>query len=161
MRKILLLVPFIGAVAYCIAQENTLFFFEKKRIAIDKTGVTILGSWAIANMGISAFGLSSDNRQAHYFHEMNLVWNSFNLGIAGLGYLAAKKAAFNDINIAGLLSRQNKSEKTFLFNAGLDLAYIAGGAYLTERAKSRTDPAKLTGYGNAVMVNGAFYCCLT
>jgi hypothetical protein len=87
---------------------------------------------------------------------MNIFWNGFNLGLAGLGYIGAKRTAFNTISLVDLLRHQNKSEKTFLFNAGLDVAYIAGGAYLTKRTKRKIDPSKLTGYGNAVMVNDGF-----
>ena len=156
MKKCALFFTVICIVNTSFAQTNTLPLFEKKRIAIDKTGMTVLGGWAIANMGVSAFSIGSDNRQTHYFHEMNLIWNGFNLGLAGLGYLSARKAKFNNIKFAEVLNHQNKSEKTFLFNAGLDVAYIAGGAWLSEKAKSKMDPSKLTGYGNGVMVNGGF-----
>ena len=55
-----------------------------------------------------------------------------------------------------MLKHQSKTEKTYIFNTALDLAYIAGGLYMTERSKSRTDPAKLKGYGNAIMLQGGF-----
>jgi hypothetical protein len=156
MKKLALLLLFFTSVVYSFGQNLSLMAFEKKRMAIDKTGMIVLGGWAIANMGVGAFGLNSNNRQTHYFHEMNLLWNGFNLGLAGLGYLGSRKTGYNNIGIADVINHQNKSEKTFLFNAGLDVAYIAGGAYLTERAKSKTAPSKLTGYGNAVMLNGGF-----
>ena len=43
-----------------------------------------------------------------------------------------------------------------MLNMGLDVAYMAGGLYMTERSKSRLNPAKLKGYGNAVMVQSGF-----
>ncbi|MCB0846751.1 MAG: hypothetical protein KDE26_26060, partial [Bacteroidetes bacterium] len=55
---------------------------------------------------------------------------------------------------------QNQIEKILLFNAGLDLAYIASGAYLIERSK--TNPAnagraeQFNGYGQSLILQGGF-----
>lgn len=118
--------------------------------------MTVLASWAVANMAVSAFSLRSGNTTARYYNEMNIIWNGFNLGLAGLGYLNASQKNSGNNNLAEILKHQNRTEKIFLLNTGLDVAYIAGGAYLKERAGRNTDPSKLTGYGNAVMVNGGF-----
>jgi hypothetical protein len=48
-------------------------------------------------------------------------------------------------------------KQVLLFNAGLDVAYIVGGAYLRERGRSRPDKAdQLRGYGKSIMVQGGF-----
>jgi hypothetical protein len=156
MTKIFLPLLFTICVNYSFAQDNTLLNFAKKSAATDKTGMTVLGSWAAANIAVSAFALNTNNKTTHYYHQMNIMWNGFNLALAGLGYIGAKKTKFTNISLANVLQHQNKTEKTFLFNAGLDVAYVAGGAYLTQRGKTKTDPSKLTGYGNAIMVNGGF-----
>jgi hypothetical protein len=54
-EKTFSLLFFMGIVIGALAQKNEHSYFEKKRIAIDQTGMTILGSWAITNMGVSAF----------------------------------------------------------------------------------------------------------
>jgi hypothetical protein len=54
---------------------------------------------------------------------------------------------------------QLKTEKTFLINAGLDIGYILGGLYLTERSKTNTDKVRHDinlGYGNSFMLQGGF-----
>jgi hypothetical protein len=156
MKKIFLSFSFF-IIAYGVgAQNTTLLSFEKKRVAADKTGLTVLGSWAATSMLVSAIALNSSNKEVHYFNEMNIIWNGFNLSLATLGYLHAKKSSFTNSNLTDVLKHQNKTEKTFLFNAGLDVAYVTGGALLKERSRRKTDPSKLTGYGNAVMLNGGF-----
>jgi hypothetical protein len=156
MKKIFLSFSFFAITYIACAQVPTLISFEKKRIACDKTGMTVLGSWAAANMLVSAIAVNSNNKEVHYFNEMNIIWNGFNLSLATLGYLHAKKSSFTNSNLTDVLKHQNKTEKTFLFNAGLDVAYITGGALLKERSRRKIDPSKLTGYGNAVMMNGGF-----
>lgn len=118
--------------------------------------MVVLGSWSTANIIAGAIGTNTNNREARYFNQMNVIWNGANLVIAGAGYYGATKEKLNDLTISKVLLHQNKTEKTFLFNTGLDLAYVATGLYLKERSKSKADPAKLKGYGNSVMVQGGF-----
>ena len=80
---------FIAACSFC--QSNSLTVFEQQRINYNKKGMLVLGSWSAANIIISAFAANTSNRQAHYFHQMNIIWNSFNLGLATLSYLSATK----------------------------------------------------------------------
>ena len=48
-------------------------------------------------------------------------------------------------------------KQVLLFNAGLDVAYFVGGAYLRERSTTRPDRAdQLQGYGKSVMLQGGF-----
>jgi hypothetical protein len=52
---------------------------------------------------------------------------------------------------------QTDLDKVLLFNAGLDLAYIAGGFWLVERSKNADKrPERLKGYGQSVILQGAF-----
>jgi hypothetical protein len=125
-------------------------------ISYRKTGMVVLGSWAVANIaGGMALRAGTDGR-ARYFHEMNAIWNTVNLGIAVAGYYGAVRLG-EPAGVAELYTEQMKLEKTLLFNAGLDLAYIAGGLYMTERARNMTDGAdRWQGYGRSVMLQGAF-----
>jgi hypothetical protein len=156
MKKLFLFFILYAASLSSWSQNQTLLTFKKEATTIDKTGMTILGSWAAANIVVSAFALQSSHNSTRYFNEMNIIWNGFNLTLAGLGYLGASKKSPGNNSWIDILRHQQKTEKIFLFNTGLDLAYVAGGAYLKERARRNTSPAKLTGYGNAIMVNGGF-----
>jgi hypothetical protein len=46
-------------------------------------------------------------------------------------------------------------EKILLFNAGLDVGYMALGAFLWERGL-RKDSDRLTGYGQSLILQGGF-----
>jgi hypothetical protein len=140
-----------------IAQEVNLEAFNTKRLQIDKTGMTILGSWAAGNIGVSAVGLASQgSEETRAFHQMNIGWGAVNLLIAGLGYQNANRAS-SALDLISTIKEQEKVRSILLFNSGLDLGYIVGGFYLLERAKndlSRQD--QLNGFGKAVIMNGSF-----
>ncbi|MEP7110062.1 MAG: hypothetical protein ABI760_18855 [Ferruginibacter sp.] len=156
MKKILLPYIFILAGFAGICQTNDLLSFEIQRINTTKKGMLVLGSWSAANIIAGAIGTSTANGQARYFNQMNLIWRSTNLLFAGLGYWGATRENTNSLTLSRVILHQNKVEKTFLFNAGLDLAYVTTGLYLTERSKQKADPSKLKGYGNSVILQGGF-----
>ncbi|MEO6233187.1 MAG: hypothetical protein ABJB11_01645 [Ferruginibacter sp.] len=156
MKSILLFAILTGFTIKSFAQTYDMINFEKERIKYDKKSMLVLGSWAVANMAIGAIGTNTNNNQHRYFHQMNVIWNSANLLIAGLGYLAATHEKADNLTLTKVLLHQNNKEKTFIFNAGLDLVYISSGLYLTERSRRNADPSKLKGYGNAVMIQGGF-----
>jgi hypothetical protein len=138
------------------AQNSSITQAYEKDVKIRKTGMAILGTWAVGNMITGAIGRKRAIGQTAYFHEMNLIWNVVNLGIAGAGYCFTATGEMPD-NASELLNDQVSFQKTLLFNAGLDLAYIAGGFYLMERAKNTTNrPERLKGYGKSVILQGSF-----
>jgi hypothetical protein len=136
-------------------QVQDLTTFEKKRIQYTKNGMLVLGSWSAANLITGAIGAASTTGESHYFHQMNMYWGGINLVFAGLGYWGATKEKTTGLTITNVLNHQNKIAKTFLFNAGLDLAYVTAGFYLGEKSKRETVPAKLKGYGNSIIMQGA------
>ncbi|MFC0262124.1 DUF6992 family protein [Fontibacter flavus] len=128
--------------------------YNKARIQYNKNGMLILGSWAIGNIiwgGIMAGRTSGELRG---FNQMNAYWNSVNLLIAGLGYYSAMKEVPSGDFWETLQSQQN-IEKILLVNAGLDVAYMAGGLYMLERGR-RLDNIRLSGFGKSVIMQGAF-----
>lgn len=138
------------------AQNSSISEAYKKDVKIRKTGMAILGTWAVGNMITGAIGRNQVTGQNAYFHEMNLIWNVVNLGIAGAGYYFTATGEMPE-SATELLNDQVSFQKTLLFNAGLDLAYIAGGFYLLERAKNTTNkPERLKGYGKSVILQGSF-----
>jgi hypothetical protein len=149
---LLCLLFLISSFAYSQGLEES---FDSE-IQFRKTGMLVLGSWATANI-IGGLALRSNtDGTTKYFHEMNAIWNGVNLGIATFGYISAMKMAQPESGLA-LYNEQIGLDKTLLFNAGLDLAYIATGFYLKERAKNTSDrPERLRGYGNSIILQGAF-----
>ena len=128
--------------------------FNQTRIDYNQKGMIILGSWAVGNMVWGGLGASQTAGQTKAFHQMNLYWNSVNLIIAGFGYWQATKET-PGTDFWATMEAQQSIEKILLFNAGLDLAYIAGGFYLKERGL-RNDKDQLIGFGKSVILQGAF-----
>ncbi len=153
-KKTLLSLASICLTSAIFAQQNVLNNFNKEREKISKTGLTVLSSYAAANIIYGTIAASKAGGSNKYFHQMNAIWNGVTLGIVGVGFLAAKKEGV--LSYTESLKKQQNIEKLFLFNAGLDLAYIAGGAYMKERAKTTNkNPLRLKGYGESVMLQGS------
>ncbi|HKK67403.1 MAG TPA: hypothetical protein VJ946_04300 [Bacteroidales bacterium] len=131
--------------------------FYSKHLQIQNTGMYILGSWAIANIGAGAYGWNRYDGDAKYFHQMNLFWNTVNLGIAGF-------ALHNNLQLDPLafgsdeaLDEVRNIEKILLINSGLDVGYIGAG-FLLKHLSSNSENRKdlLTGYGNSLILQGSF-----
>lgn len=157
MRKITTLLFALTLSLSLAAQKTELQSFDQERNRITKKSMMVLGGWSAGNIIASAFATKTHNAEMRYFHQMNVQWNSINLAIAVLGYLGAVSGDRNSSNtLSAVLKRQHGVEKTYMLNLGLDVAYMAGGLYMTERSKSRSNPAKLKGYGNAIIFQGGF-----
>lgn len=128
--------------------------FNKERYRINQTGFLVLSSWGAANIVSGAIGWSAARGQAKYFHQMNLIWGSVNLLVALPGYLGARKGTA-DNSLVGTVRGQSAIEKTFIFNAGLDIAYMAGSAWFLEKANNSSNTAKYKGYGKSILMQGA------
>lgn len=128
--------------------------FNQERIDYNKSGMKILGGWAIGNMAWGGIMAGRTSGQTKAFHQMNMYWNSVNLIIAGLGYYSAVKEDPSS-DFWETQKAQQQIEKVLLFNAGLDLAYVAGGLWLHERGQ-RLDNPELRGFGQSIMLQGAF-----
>lgn len=131
--------------------------FNQRRIELNKRAMLVLGGWATANIlaGSALAGRSDGTRKA--FHQMNAYWNTVNLAIAGFGYYQATKEVPSEIGLAGTVEAQYAIQQALLFNAGLDLAYIAGGFYMMERSKRHTKHAdRWKGFGQSLVLQGGF-----
>jgi hypothetical protein len=142
---------------FIYAQNLNLQDFNARRIKDSKTDMLLLGSWAVGNMAVSGILLGNAKGVAKGYHRMNIGWNAVNLTIAGFGYFAALKSNPASFDLYGTIDEHYKIQKLFLFNAGLDVGYMAAGAWLTERSKNTNkDPLQMKGFGRAIIVNGAF-----
>lgn len=142
---------------FIYAQNIDLQSFNARRIKDSKTDMMILGGWALGNMAVSGILLGNTEGVTKGYHQMNIGWNAVNLTIAGFGYLAALKSNPANFDLYGSINEHYKIQKIFLFNAGLDVGYMAAGAYVIERSKSTLkNPGQIKGFGQAIIVNGAF-----
>jgi hypothetical protein len=153
MKKILVLFLLLISIN-CLAQDSlqTLNF---ERNHIKNTGMQVLGTWAIANIAVGGIGWANTNGKTKYFHQMNAIWNVANLGAAILGYTSTINDKTKTYTPEESLKEQNKLEKIFLVNGGLDVIYIGAGVYLNHRGNmNNSDQSR--GYGSAVILQGAF-----
>jgi len=156
MKKLLFLSLLLSFSTTIFPQNLTLSKFNQERIDLNRKGLTVLGSWAGANLITNGILLTNASGSDKYFYQMNVYWNVINGALAGLGALQAKKMQ------AGLspfqtLEEQSSTEKTFLVNTGLDVAYVMTGVYLLEKSKNSIDSQeKLKGFGQSVILQGGF-----
>ena len=158
MKKWIISLAFCCLSFYAIGQSSDpLTEFNQHRKQITKTGMLVLGSWAVGNMAVSGLMMPRASGSQYYFHQMNVFWNIVNLGLAGFGYYNALQMDPAGVDVSNSVSEFYSLQKTLLFNAGLDVAYIAGGLYLLERAKNTENkPERLRGFGRSVILQGAF-----
>ncbi|MVM37796.1 hypothetical protein GO730_09690 [Spirosoma sp. HMF3257] len=145
------------ATAQRVTPSPELRDFSDQRIKHQKTLGLTLGSFALANIAVGTIAAGQTAGETMYFHKMNVYWNLVNLGIAGAGLLVSRRRQADGETIADAVRQHENMKQILLINAGLDVAYVIGGAYLKERAESH--PAKadqLRGYGTSIMAQGGF-----
>ena len=141
------------------AQRDSLIYsMDKHRIQNQQNGMLVLGTWSLGNI-VSGVILKSQTQGSElYFHQMNALWNSVNLGIAAMGYFKSSKEHPTADPMASI-EKHFQLEKSLLFNTGLDLAYITAGAWMIERSKNQIDIQKMSqlkGFGKSLIVQGSF-----
>ncbi len=122
-------------------------------------GLAVLAAWAVGNLVVSGYWLARTDRRlpAFFFHGMNVGWGAINTVLAAVGILGLQRHPVG-LTLAETLRRQLFLENTFLFNAGLDVAYVATGFWLLARAAAPAAdrPVQLLGYGPSLWVQGGF-----
>ncbi len=156
-RNILVLF-FIGCTGVLAAQNtSSLPDFNRDRLARTRQSMWVLGGWGAANLAVGAIGLRRAQGEHRAFHQMNLAWGAVNLGLAATGWWTATQADPAAFDLYQTVRQHHRLQKIFLFNAGLDLGYMAGGLWLRERAKTVAHrPERLRGYGRSLLLQGAF-----
>lgn len=151
-----------AATAQRVTPSADLRDFSEQRIRHQKTLGLALGSYALANIAVGSIAASlvrhsGSGGEMKYFHRMNVYWNLFNLGIAGVGLLGSHQRNANDETLAEAIRQHQNMKQVLLFNAGLDVVYVVGGAYLRERGDNKPNKRdQLRGYGKSVMLQGGF-----
>lgn len=158
LRQLILTFTFVNFLFLAYAQTGTaLTDFNAERLRKQKVSMMVLGSWAVGNIALGTALASQRSGESRYFHGMNAGWNLINLGLATAGYISATNGDPGALGLYESLDAQHRLQKIFLFNAGLDVGYMLGGAYLVERAKRTEDkPERLRGFGKSIALQGAF-----
>lgn len=154
MRKIvLILICLLGHQSVSAQVAN----FQSDFNRINKNLMTGLGSFAVSNFVLSGVGYASaEQEEWRRFHEMNIMWNTVNFGLAVPGYLKARKGG-PDVTLNGVKKQQRITETVFLVNGGLDLVYVSTGAWMRSVAPNKGNREALyTGYGNSLILQGSF-----
>jgi hypothetical protein len=150
---ILLLLLFLSLTTFAQDYDD----FHLQSLQQNRSGMLLLGSWAVANIGIGAYEWSQNTGSKMYFNQMNVFWNVVNLGIAGFGYYNSSLFAADPLNQGQALVEHVKMENILLINAGLDILYMGTGFYLNHLSKGNSKrPQKLKGYGNSLILQGGF-----
>ncbi len=135
---------------------------------IIRSGMLVLGSWAVANIAGGAVGYGiSESARANGFWQMNALWNTVNLGLAGTTLVARDRASDPSGEIAldlpAYREESHRFEKVLLFNVGSDLGYMALGGWMWERGSrgygldsSGVSAERLEGWGQALVLQGGF-----
>ena len=161
MKNIILLWVFINlsfSIVYAQSTSENLTLPYQKLQQKERRAMLQLGSWAVGNIALgSVLAARSKNAENKAFHQMNAGWNVINLAIAGFGYYSSQKGVPTDLTLWALSEKNYSLQKTFLFNAGLDFGYMAGGAWMMERSKNTAKNAeRLKGFGKSVILQGGF-----
>jgi hypothetical protein len=156
MNKSILLLCLVSISFSAFSQKDVLIKFEKERTGIQKRSMVALAGWSAANIVASGIATDTRNREMRYFHQMNVMWGGINLAIAGLGYWGAGREKIDNPMLADVLKHQNRIEKTYLINAGLDVVYVGAGLLMNKTSDNQKNPEKFKGYGNSIMLQGGF-----
>jgi hypothetical protein len=150
-----LLIVYLVFSFYQVKAQDSLQLLNQNREHIKMSGMSVLGSWSVANLAIGLVGASNATGQNKYFYQMDAIWGAVNLGAAISGYISAVKNTDKPRTAAEALKEQKKIETIFLVNGGLDVAYIGTGIYLNHRGDTQNSD-KLRGYGEGIITQGVF-----
>jgi hypothetical protein len=146
------------AIAHAQDLQFSLDSLNGQRLHTNRVGMSVLGGWAVANIGFSGVQYFRTEGQAKGFHQMNVMWNFVNLGLAATSLIGSGPESALGLGMAESLAEQQKIEKILLFNAGLDVGYVMAGFYLRERSLNPAvkKPDRMRGWGNSLLLQGGF-----
>ena len=158
MIRILFIVIFLPQLVLS-QRSDTLFKLEDswKLINLDnqqdinRSGMYTLLGWSATNLVVGTIAATQTEGSTHYFHQMNALWNTVNLGLSIGGLIQERKLkveSLQDFN-----ARQHKLEKIFLINGGLDIVYMGVGTGLL---LSKKESDRNQGYGQSLLLQGGF-----
>lgn len=156
-KRIVITVLMLMTVVVVVEAQDSSRAFGEVSLAANNAGMYVLGGWALANMAVGAYGWAALEGEKKYFSQMNLFWNVVNLSIAGFALYSNYSADLLSLGDGEIMTKHLKTERLFLINSGLDVAYMGAGIlmrHLGTGSERRGDLLK--GYGNAVILQGGF-----
>lgn len=137
-------------------QDALLQDYDLKRRQTNERGMAILLGWAALNMGVGAIGWArSEDPRWRAFHQMNLGWNVVNAAIAAFGYYDATRPQTLPLGLSETIAQGVSIQKILMINIGLDVAYMAAGAWMWERGR-RLEDVRFEGWGQSLILQGGF-----
>ncbi|MDX2303560.1 MAG: hypothetical protein NW226_12210 [Microscillaceae bacterium] len=157
LKKLSLLLIGLCFWQYAAAQDFSLENYNRERLRINRVGMIVLGTWALGNMAVGGVMLGSQDGASRKFYEMNIYWNLVNLGLAGAGLYQTFKSDPAALSLYQSFQAQQSMEKILLFNAGLDVGYMAAGLWMWEKSKNQEkNKDLLEGFGKSILMQGGF-----
>lgn len=129
---------------------------------ISSAAITTLAGWSAASVVSGLVGQANSDGDVRQFHKRNVLFGGINLAFAGLSLWRTHYEASRGYTPAETFRRTAATQRVLLFNAGLDLAYLAYGLYTRERAFRYAGDKRdrLRGTGNSLLVQGGFLTAL-
>lgn len=152
---LLLCLSLTAQAAEATSPESFLAQHNQQSARMNQAAMGVLLGWALLNIGTGTVGHFTSTGETQAFWQANAAWNTVNLAIAGLSLRGQATASPQSWDLARSLAEGQKMEKLLLLNAGLDVGYLAFGAFLLERGH-RTDSARLRGWGKSLLLQGGF-----
>jgi hypothetical protein len=115
---------------------------------------TLLGWGLTSVLGGVTGRLVAEDPRARAFWEMTAGWGLVNAGLGAISLLTFGEDADTRASLGASLERSHALSTVFWFNAGLDVGWMALGAWLWERGHGRRDP-RSEGFGQAIVLQGA------
>ena len=126
----------------------------RRKLEIGGMGALIGWSGASAVGGGLALGLGQDD-QVRGFGGMTLAWSGVNLAIGVPALVGALRDTTPPEHLEAWRREEAQLRTAFIFNAGLDVGWMALGGILWQEGL-RTDRPALIGAGQAALSQGAF-----
>lgn len=127
------------------------------RARTNRIGGLVIGGWAIGNFTWATIGmLGQPEDRERAFHLTNAAVNLVVAGVAvGTYFSNVPDESWDELGAIETLDEAHATEKLYLLAAGLDVAYIMTGAFLT--AKGNVDRKEgMIGTGRSLMLQGSF-----
>ncbi len=157
MKKYFLSFALMAACTFAFTQSNLLSSVNESRYDKQKLGMYVLGTWALGNIAVASIRMNQTTGEDKAFQQMQIGWSLINMTIATWGYFGTQNTDYLTWDTSQSVHEHYKMQKILLFNAGLDVGYMLGGAYLMERGKREVKNAeRLRGFGRSILLQGAF-----
>lgn len=118
--------------------------------------MSVLLGWSVANIGVGIGGWAlADDPEWRAFHQMSVGFNAINVALAVPGLVGALRDDPARHDLLGTLRADHGTVGAFALNTGLDVGWVAVGAWMWERGERLGSPT-LIGFGRSMVLQGGF-----